>query len=544
MRPTRTPYLAALLLAAAVATATQYMTPEELARPFAPPAPAVSPSADAGPAYDADRVFEAAAAFIATFQVTDPEDPNYGGIREGEDLLNIIQSDNTQESIWVWSRWRELTASREYDDYVARSWHYVDNFPAWEEEGWETPAGQYYRIYNCGWGMRADIMYRRATGDNSHAAYGRTCAEFVAENPVNLSYLENYFCTAWAIGNLYAYAEDVNDDELKAAALTLAANVKAVAEGNPTGRIGNYAWAMSGGAVVWGLHNSYFREYPDEEKAWMETYGAYMPDMIGSSASWDNAWNGWFMLGHYTAYHATGDADYWDKFDALAANLAAQDGDGDGGIPPSQRYTDNIHDHSWVTSYLCFMGMDRIIRDLSIADFAARAVPGAVELTWNRGDDYSADHYNVYREETGGIERPRVNADPITGPPPYSIQDEHIIPGRNYRYYVEAVSPSGHARLSDPESITAGTNPLSLALAQNYPNPCHNATTVEFSLPAAGKATFRVTDLAGRQIFEETQDYSAGKHTLPLSLRLPPGVYIYAIEQNDEMTARKFVVDR
>jgi len=141
--------------------ATRPWTDEELARPFGPAvAPRVGYSLAAS-SYDADEVFKKACAFIAAWQVTDPNDPNYGGIREGENMPDIIQTDNTQESVWVWSRWRELSGSRAYDDATARSWVYINKYPAWEEEGWGSESQKYYRFYNCGWGMRAEMMYRR-----------------------------------------------------------------------------------------------------------------------------------------------------------------------------------------------------------------------------------------------------------------------------------------------------------------------------------------------------------------------------------------------
>jgi hypothetical protein len=378
--------LTAVAAAATGALATEFWTAEELARPFGPPVePRLGYDARAEE-YDAEQIFGKACAFIEYWQVKDPKDPSYGGIREGEDLPHIVQTDNTSESVWVWSRWRQLTGSRKYDDAVARSWVYIKKNPAWEEEGWENPASKYYRVYNCGWGMRAEMMYRQTTGDNSLKNYGLTCARFVADNPIdirNMSYLNNYLCTAWAVGNLYEYAEDVGDAGLKAKALSLASEVKSLAEEAPAWRIGYYAWAMSGGATVWGLHNSYFKEYPNDEKPWMVEYGPYLQTLVQPGVgTWDNAWNAWYMFGHHSCYHATGDDAYWFNFDNVAANLVAQDTDNDGGIPPTQAASDKC-DHTWVTSYLCMMGMDRIIRDLSVKNFVAVAEPGTIVLTWD-----------------------------------------------------------------------------------------------------------------------------------------------------------------
>ncbi len=538
----------ALFAAATASFATEFWTAEELARP---PGSPLSPRLGYGARaeeYDPEVVFGKACAFIEYWQVKDPNDPNYGGIREGEDLPGIIQTDNTQESVWVWSRWRELTGSRQYDDAVARSWTYINNNPAWEEEGWENPASKYYRMYNCGWGMRAEMMYRRTTGDTSHKNYGMTCARFVAENPIdfqNIGYLNNYLCMAWAVGNMYEYAEDVGDAGLKAKALSLASEVKSLAEDAPAWRITYHSWAMSGGATVWGLYNSYFKEYPDEEKAWMEKYGPYLEKLVNpSTGSWDNAWNAWFMFGHHSCYHATGDDGYWFNFDNIAANLIAQDTDDDGGIPPSQAGNDE-GDHTWVTSYLCMMGMDRIIRDLSVKDFAAVPEPGTIVLSWAPAYDTHAATYDLYRETVGRPGRPRITDAPVTGDPPYSFVDENVVPGTTYRYWLGASSPSGHVRVTGPVERKAGALKTTFALGQNYPNPAASGrTAVPFALASAGKTSFRIYDLAGREVYRADGDYSAGKHILDLALDVAPGVYVYKLEAGGDGAAKRMVIAR
>lgn len=534
--------------AATAALATEFWTAEELARPFGPPlVPRLGYGARAEQ-YDAEQVFGKACGFIEYWQVKDPNDPNYGGIREGEDLPTVIQTDNTQESVWVWSRWRELTGNRKYDDAVGRSWVYINKNPAWNEEGWANPAEKYYRVYNCGWGMRAEMMYRRATGDASHKNYGLTCARFVVENPIdikNMSYLNNYLCTAWAVGNLYEYAEDVGDAGLKAKALSLASEVKSLAEEAPGWRLGYHAWAMSGGATVWGLHNSYFKEHPDEEKLWMTSYGPYLPTLVPPGVgTWDNAWNAWYMLSHYTCYHATGDESYWFKFDGIAANLVAQDTDGDGGIPPSQAWGDD-RDQTWVTSYMCMMGMDRIIRDLSVKNFVAVAEPGTIVLSWEPAFENHAAAYDIYRETVGRPGRPKITDEPITGNPPYAFVDKDVVPATKYRYWLEASSLSGHFRLYGPVERTAGAFKSTFALGQNYPNPATaGRTAVPFALARAGQASFRVFDLAGREIYQMEDTYSAGKHVLELALDAPPGVYIYKLEAGGDESAKRMVITK
>ena len=53
--------------------------------------------------YDALTRLLMGADFIVTMQVSDTTSASYGGMREGEHMLGVIQTDNTSESIWIWS---------------------------------------------------------------------------------------------------------------------------------------------------------------------------------------------------------------------------------------------------------------------------------------------------------------------------------------------------------------------------------------------------------------------------------------------------------
>ena len=77
-----------------------------------------------------------------------------------------------------------------------------------------------------------------------------------------------------------------------------------------------------------------------------------------------------------------------------------------------------------------------------------------------------------------------------------------------------------------------GTLPRTLELAQNYPNPFNPATSIEFSLPAAGIVRLTVYDVLGRQIQELVKGaMPAGVHTLSFDgSRRASGVYYYVLD--------------
>ena len=110
---------------------------------------------------------------------------------------------------------------------------------------------------------------------------------------------------------------------------------------------------------MWGLVNSYFKEYPADLVTWVETYAPYLDTEVDSS-QYQNAWRGWAALGQATATEVTGSGLYGGYFKHLADTLVQNDGDNDGGIPVIDAEPDD-HDQSWVTNYLGFMCMARMI---------------------------------------------------------------------------------------------------------------------------------------------------------------------------------------
>jgi hypothetical protein len=491
------------------------------------------------------EVFADAAHFISTLQVLEPGD-DFGGIMEGEheSLQDIIQTDNTSESVWIWSRYRQLTDDTQYDEYTNRSWTYILNHPAYEEEGWDT-GGKYYRVYNCGWATRCERMYREATGDDTYKWYGIASAEFFLDNPIDLNEsLNNGYCTAWAVGNVYEYADDIGDDDMKTQALARAGEVKAWAESNPETTIGLHSWAMAGGATVRGLDRSYFQAHPGEREAWMTTYAAYLPETVDTIYGWDNAWKAWFAWGHWTAFDGGAGPGYWNKFETLADFLAAEDGDADGGIPANDDDADD-YDQSWVTSYLAMMCMDVLIENavgVRLSSFAAEPVGAkAVAVSWATAYETDLAGFNLYRSDGGA--RTKLNGEFITGASPYRYIDAYVEAGATYDYWLEAVDVSGASETYGPARADVPPAAAVYGLAAVRPNPSGEKVTFAFTMAGAGEATLAVYDVAGRRVATVYDGPAeAGETTVAADLALAPGVYVYELTTGGFKEARKMVV--
>jgi hypothetical protein len=168
----------------------------------------------------------------------------------------------------------------------------------------------------------------------------------------------------WVVGNLYEYGNYVGNPIFVSKAVDMADSVRDWVDTNPN-KLHWMEWAMEGGSVMWGLVNSYFQEYPAGLEAWVDSMAPYLNTEIDSS-QYQNAWRGWAALGQWTAGQVLDSPIYAGYFKHLADTLVLNDGDLDGGIPVIDAEPDD-HDQSWVTNYLGYMCMDRLITTSGLA---------------------------------------------------------------------------------------------------------------------------------------------------------------------------------
>ncbi|TMQ52026.1 MAG: T9SS type A sorting domain-containing protein [Candidatus Eisenbacteria bacterium] len=85
-----------------------------------------------------------------------------------------------------------------------------------------------------------------------------------------------------------------------------------------------------------------------------------------------------------------------------------------------------------------------------------------------------------------------------------------------------------------------------LELDQSAPNPLRDGATITFRLPAAGRATIDLYDLAGRfigTVFDGERP--AGTNSVWLDgARLGPGAYFYRLSTNGRRLEKKMVLSR
>jgi hypothetical protein len=367
-----------------------------------------------------------------------------GGMGEAEHLPTLVQTDNTTESIWVWSRYRELTGDTQFDANTALAWQYVMVNPAYLEEGGSGPNG-YYRIYNCGWALIAEPAYRRVTGDTSFLGYANACASYVRSNPLNHNAALNAMTAAWAAGALYDFGVEQGDAAARADAVAIGEQLRLKVEAVPL-FLGGEDWALSGGTLMWGILRSTFRERAGA-RSWAAQYAPLL-DTWDPDGVWNHASNAWFQLGRLEAWEATADRRFLNTFRSIHDTLLAADTDDDGGIQ-AESGTPSTVDQSWVSNYLVFMGMDRVEPGYEVAA-AGDAVTIAPGETWRVA--FSIANHDALSPLKAWIELeltgPGFGPLLFVGPRGYRLKPGQSLPARQLRIPLPAMGQPGAWRVT------------------------------------------------------------------------------------------------
>lgn len=311
--------------------------------------------------------------FTARWQVTDSTSLDYGGIIEAEHMPTVIETDNTQEAIWIWSRWYELTGRDDYRENIRKAWIYVLNHPAyWEHSG--NPTNTWYAVWNCGLGMMVEPQYRRAYQDSSFRAYADSCAGFYLRNPLPATGYRDNYVTAQSSGMAYEYALQRSRPILRDTALARGRRVKSWIERDAATTLGRGDWAMSGGTAFWGVCRTVCRDDTVLGKQWVQKYAESLPGFYPTGI-WNCSHNIWLGNAYRAAAEIGHDRQWRLMHQYLVDTLLQKDTDRDGGIPAT--WTDPpTQDQTWVSTYLVFMGMDVFTtpthnHDISVLEFVS-----------------------------------------------------------------------------------------------------------------------------------------------------------------------------
>lgn len=118
---------------------------------------------------------------------------------------------------------------------------------------------------------------------------------------------------------------------------------------------------------------------------------------------------------------------------------------------------------------------------------------------------------------------------------------------------ISALSPGGlpigfNVRNTQAEcdalmSIEETISNNSFDVAQNFPNPFNGESQIAFNMPQAGKVNFRVTNLVGQVVKENTISANSGMNYITVnSAEYAAGVYMYSISANGKVVTKRMII--
>lgn len=511
--------------------------------------------------------FRQIADFIALWQLDDPDSVDDGGMIEAESgpLRPVIQTDNTQEAIWVWSRYGQLTGDTErYKENIDKAWEYCNRFPAWKEE---SQTGLYYPSHNCAWGIAAEQCYRNVYGDEDLIWYRDSCVDFIKKHPLNKWTQLDRKVIGWCAGWLYEYGLETGDQEaLDTACVRADSLISFIELKTPQVILTEEYWAMSAGTIVWGICNSTFRRDSMKGKDWIALNGSYVdtfqPWRSVDYYSWDNSWNVAYANGHGAMYDISHDENYKRHHLWLTNKLLSYDTDNDGGIMATTQDADTI-DMCWVTSYLAMMGLDRLIGEVHNGD------AGVLEIRGIRNGDTIAKGTklnleaivtNFGRDPLSGV---KVT---LSGDASGSwitdlgfLESDTILMKTNWVVPETAVLVVTTSHSEDDnhanDTIRIGINcKISEAVEEDIRvektnmelkvNPlCKGNLSVYYAIPAEAPGSICLYDVCGSLIARERLNGEKGILNLDAS-RLSGGVYFVRLESAGKATCQRVIILR
>ena len=124
----------------------------------------------------------------------------------------------------------------------------------------------------------------------------------------------------------------------------------------------------------------------------------------------------------------------------------------------------------------------------------------------------------------------------------YSFVDKEITDGKYY-YRLKQVDFNGSYEYSREVEAEAGV-PAKYLLEQNYPNPFNPATTIEYSIPKAGKVSIKVFNILGEEVINLVNEFKdAGNYKVNFNAgRLSSGIYYYRLSADSYSYVKKMIV--
>jgi hypothetical protein len=195
---------------------------------------------------------------------------------------------------------------------------------------------------------------------------------------------------------------------------------------------------------------------------------------------------------------------------------------------------------------------------VEIHSFTANSKGRGVELAWKTATEVNNHGFDIekrMKDELGSMNWEKIGFveghGTTNAPKSYSFIDGSA--SGTVAYRLKQIDRDGSFEYSNQVEVTVAA-PKEFALMQNHPNPFNPATSISYTIPAAGHVTLKVYDLIGKEVatlVNGMQD--AGVHIVKFSAgggsafggdasQLPSGMYFYTLRTNNFAATKKMML--
>ncbi len=102
---------------------------------------------------------------------------------------------------------------------------------------------------------------------------------------------------------------------------------------------------------------------------------------------------------------------------------------------------------------------------------------------------------------------------------------------------------NGNITVAGPNASTE-TSTTDFVLLQNSPNPFTNITYINFDLNKSTQANLSIYDNTGKVVYETSEYYSSGSHSIPIRRNLfqSAGTYLYSLRTDQGTATRQMIL--
>lgn len=189
--------------------------------------------------------------------------------------------------------------------------------------------------------------------------------------------------------------------------------------------------------------------------------------------------------------------------------------------------------------------MDCSTLPITLLNLSASPKGKTVTLHWTTSSELNNRGYDIQRSSDGvnwstiGFVAGAGNSSMTIN---YSYLDDNL-DARKYYYRLNQWDIDGRSKYSVVVTAVIGGKG-EYVLGQNYPNPFRNETTIQYSLPQAGKVSLTLFDISGRIVRTLVNgSKEAGTHAVSFTTgNLTSGIYYYRLQVGDFSDVKKLTI--